>query len=102
MAHGLRGTIGNKRASAGICFEQSLLAKRFDRLAHCRAAHAELLTQLALRGQLITHMQVSLQDALLDLFNDLFIEALRLDLLVYHSWSPGLVVWWYDVSTSLQ
>jgi len=32
---------------------------------------------------LIAHVQFSLQDALLDLFNDLFVETRRLDWLVH-------------------
>src|SRR5579864_4754829 len=68
-------SVGDKCSAPRVRFHQALLAQRLDCLPHCRAAHAEVLGQLAFCGQLIAGFQRALEDRLLDLLNDLLVKT---------------------------
>src|SRR5579871_865399 len=67
-------TIGDEGAAPGESFDQTLLPKSFDRLAHSRAADTEALRQFTLSGELIAGLQGAADDGLLDLLNDLLVQ----------------------------
>ncbi len=77
LAHGLRGAIGDESAAAGIGFDQTFFAQSFHRFAHGGAAHAKTLRQFALRGQLISRLQIAFDDGFFNLLNDLLVEPRR-------------------------
>ena len=86
----LRSRLRHARALAAVDRHQSHLLQREQRLAHGRAADAELLHQIALGRQLVAGRILTLVDHRLEAPRDLFIEpaapdGAELDWYTYHT-----------------
>src|SRR5665213_1791606 len=80
--HAIRGSAGHKCAAAWECVDQSFFLECFYGFANGGPADAELLGEFALGGELAAFCQLAPQDGVLNLLNDLLVEARRLDDLV--------------------
>ena len=66
-------------AGAPLDLDQSQVFERPHRLTHRDPAGAELLDQLALRGQLVARLELARKDRPLDLTGDFFGDSVRGD-----------------------
>ena len=82
--------IGDEIAHAGSADDESLGFQCAKRLAHRSPADFESFSQLALRGKLITGLEPAVLDQLMDLVEDVLVNAGFLN--SPEHWSDGLVV----------
>lgn len=68
--------VGNESPAAQSDFKQTFFAKCLNRFAHGYAADSELLGEVPLRRQLVTHFQISGDDSPFDLGHNALVETL--------------------------
>jgi hypothetical protein len=73
------GSIRDDRPPAMPDLHQTSLAQRLDGLPNSRTADSKLLGQFMLRRQLITYFEITRDNSLFDLIDDLFVQAFRLN-----------------------
>jgi hypothetical protein len=71
--------MGDEGATSCLNLHQSFFAQRLNGFAHSGAADAELFRKLALGRKLISRLQLSIEDQLLDLFDNLLIKPRKLN-----------------------
>src|SRR5882724_9099816 len=85
LTYGAGGSIGHKSTAAGEGLHHTLFAERLHGFPNRGAAHPELLGEFPLGGQLLSALQVAFENGVLDLLNDLFVQAQSLDNFVHKS-----------------
>jgi hypothetical protein len=72
----IRGQRGHERPAPHVHLHQPLLGERLDRLAHRRAAHAEVRRQLPFGGDAVAGLEFTREDLRLHVLHDLLEQAL--------------------------
>jgi hypothetical protein len=79
---------GDEGSAPGVSLHQSLFAKRLHRFANRGSAYAELVSEFPLRRQLITLFQVTLEDGVFNLLDNLLVQPRCLDYFVHDGLRP--------------
>src|SRR5580700_437590 len=85
--------VGDEGSSARVGFDQALFTQRLHRFADSSAAHTQTLREVALGGKLVAGFQRAVQNGLLDLLDDLLVQARSPDDFIHRNFSRGIRFW---------
>src|SRR6267154_282280 len=79
LPNSLRGSVGDKGSAAGICLHETFLPQCFHSLPYGSTTYAETLGKVALRRQLISRLELTFENGIFHLLNNLLKEAIGFD-----------------------